>query len=277
MNYFIPGKATDTFCKIAGFLNEYSSWTLILAVLAISCNLFAEITGRAEVSRHLRRYWPLLMIFLFPLLFVNWIPFVVDAYGRSPSWPWCTIRTVYSDCTPFVIGRVLKYVLWYAPISILIAIVVILYVASVLTLLYRRRQHRADPTYDPAAAKRNKKFERKTILLVVLLSIMAVPNSAGVVVGIANVQFLPLWIFYALFTPLAPGIVAVLMTVDRQTCQQVSIRMLLKRKSRVRSYHITPVPLDDGVDSSIRINDRGIDHSSREKIGLQSDAEHTTV
>lgn len=241
VDYSVQNEATVVFCTVAGVLNEYSSWTLVLAVFTVTCNLFMEIVGRANHTRCAQRFW-LFLIFAFPLLFINWIPFVEDGYGDSPNWPWCSIRLVDKNCTDIVFGWVIKYTLWYVPVSIIITSALVLYSASVIILLRRRK--RREPTYDPAAFKRKKRLENEAISLLVLFLIMFVPNLFSILAGTfdrTRKDVFGLWIIYAFSAPMAPGLVAFGLAVDSQTCLMRRYRMLLRCKHRIVSYPVVPV------------------------------------
>ena len=147
--------AAETFCFIAGFLDEYTLCSVIFAVTSITVDVFIV----AVFMRKTRRLEPIyfVVIFLSPIFF-SWIPFINNTYGDAGAWCW--IRTVEVNCTTSVFGVVLQFTLLYVPILVIMLLLVLILLIT-LTVLYMQR-YKYDATFDPNAI-RNRRMVRKEV------------------------------------------------------------------------------------------------------------------
>ena len=136
VDYLVENETTRAFCIFSGFIDQYASWTSILASYSIAYHLCMEVLGRTNGGRRSVLFW-LLAIFAFPLTFC-WIPFIHLAYGQSADWAWCSVRRVLEDCTIYTFALVLNYVSWFVPSAVLAVTMVILYLISIIIVIRRR-------------------------------------------------------------------------------------------------------------------------------------------
>ena len=217
VDYFVENNDTKAFCTASGFMDEYASWTGVLSGFAIGCTLFKEVLGRNSNSKCANRFW-LLLIFVFPLSF-NWIPFIHLTYGQSADWAWCTMRIILEDCSTFTLALVFNNMIWFVPALLVALAVIVLYIITVVIVIRRRREW--DLTHDHLIRKQKKKLTKEVGSVLFLVLGFVFVNSLSLILRIVQLvggQAFPLWIIYAICTPLIPGLVSFIMTVDNDTC-----------------------------------------------------------
>ena len=240
VDYFAQNKFTVAICAAMGFVDTYSTWIIVLSMVALACNLFSDfINNRRGEQRHIR-LWSLI-VFAFPLT-VLWIPFLYLAYGRSPNIPWCAIRTMDDNCTSFAFGQAVSIAL-SAAISILGSVVIILYVAGVVVLMRRQGQWAA---IDPDDAETYRQLKREALVLVLPVTIFTIAYVVRIINEIVEYQY-ALWILVAICNPTA--LVVLLLTVDRELCRKTCIeyKEVKHYEVHVKSAHeIEVADNDDG-------------------------------
>ncbi|XP_019850624.1 PREDICTED: uncharacterized protein LOC109581193 [Amphimedon queenslandica] len=134
------------YCKVAGFSEQITIWWTIMATFCIVIALFIKAVCGRTTSQFEFGY--VLIIFVFPLIF-SWIPFYYDAYG--PDDMFCWIREVnLSDCNNyFKIGMILRYTLYYVPLTLLMLLLVALYIPAVI--IAHKKKSRWSGNFDPEA------------------------------------------------------------------------------------------------------------------------------
>lgn len=150
VNYYSDLQLLDPYCYFGGFLNQYSAWIEVLALMCIVVHLFAGgILGR-PTHRLEPLFW--LGTYFLPLLWC-WIPFIGQSYGTSGGW--CAIRTLNEQCAGYRFGQVLQFVLWYIPLYLLLFLTCIVSVAVAVKVW--SDVHRWSGLYDEETrAKREK-------------------------------------------------------------------------------------------------------------------------
>ena len=243
VDYFVENNGTKAFCMASGFMDQYASWTNILSSLAIGCTLFTEVLGRNNDSKCVHRFW-LLLIFVFPLSF-NWIPFIHLTYGQSADWVWCTMRIILEDCSTFTLALVFNNMMWFVPA------IIVLYVITVVIVIRRRREW--DLTHDPLIINKKKQMMKEVASVSLLVLGFVFVNSLSLILRIIQLvggKAFPLWIIYAIFTPLMPGLVSFVMTVDSDTCN-TALRAF-RSKNAIAEYTIQTTLEDSGRNDSSR-------------------------
>ena len=249
VDYFLTNTATMSFCAAEGFLSVYSSWTVLMSVFAVTCNVFMEIIERPNSSRCAQCLW-LVSIFVLPLLF-TWIPFIKMQYGQPPATPWCYFPV--SPSSDF--GRGVRYGLTFVPYALFIAVQIVMYVSGVVVVLRRRKLF--EGTYNPAADGIKKEREKEVILMVLYFGLVFFGYVLAFIAGVvsqydANVNkfaILALWIMYGSFNPMSVGLTAILITADRKTCNLKSFLSLFGHKRCIAQY-----PLNVAIDESVAVN-----------------------
>ena len=144
VNYTSDLVLLDPYCYFAGFLNQYSAWTEVLALMCVVYYLFvAGLLGRAAHPTRATELAFWVGTYALPL-FWCWIPFVDQAYGTAGGW--CGIRTLAKDCGDYRFGQILQFALWYVPLYLLL--MVTCFVAVAVAVKVQRDVHRWSGLYD---------------------------------------------------------------------------------------------------------------------------------
>lgn len=144
VNYRSDLKLLDPYCYFGGFLNQYSAWIEVLALMCIVYHLIVGgLLGRpTNPSPRLQLvFW--LGTYILPL-FWCWIPWIEHSYGTSGGW--CGIRTMDENCKGYRFGQILQFVIWYIPLYILLFVTC--FVAIAVAVKVRRDVHRWAGLYD---------------------------------------------------------------------------------------------------------------------------------
>ena len=155
VNYYSDLRLLDPYCYFGGFLNLYSAWIEVLALMCIVYHLFvAGLLGRpAHPTRRLEAlFW--LGTYALPLLWC-WLPFIRQSYRTSGGW--CAIRTLSEDgCSGYVFGKVLQFALWYVPLYILLFATCSVCVAVAVKM--HMNVHRWSGVYDDETRTRHQRL-----------------------------------------------------------------------------------------------------------------------
>ena len=219
------------FCQFSGFVGEYSPWTVLMSVSAITVYVFAFAVFSKRTDRFEVAY--VFFIFVFPLLF-NWIPFIDSSYGRSGAWCW--IRNENAQCEEHVLGEVLQFVLFYIPLYVILCTLISLYVVILVKLhCFKRKTWSIRRTNEEANSQKQMSRETRSLLRYPLIYFITnlFPLSLRIY-GLIETDnpSLPLWILTAIFYPIQGGFMAIAFTLDRDT------------RKRLRWVHIRAAAAD---------------------------------
>ena len=245
VDYVVKNEATRAgICAALGFWDAYTLWIVLLSTVSLAYSLFADfgVSNSAYGDKQRRRCFWLSLIFAFPLSFL-WVPFINLAYGRSPDFPWCTIRVLDEKCEAFRFGKVISVVLVVAVVS-LSCLLVLLYVATALILIRRQRRWKVDPD----SVQINRYQKRCWFLFLLPLSAF----MAALVLGVARAVIqtkntFVLDIINSAYNPTA--IVAFTLTVvDKELCRRPLLG-LLRSNSSAKLYKVMFVREQEVPDS----------------------------
>lgn len=237
VDYLFENEATRTYCVFAGLLNRYANSALAASYFAIACSLFLDGlyadrassyqgVGRRPNSCRLSDWLWSLMIFIAPLLFV-WVPFLQSAYGQSPGWPWCTIRTLNDDCSVFAFGAGINHAV-FAIILLLMAAVVCFYI-SIMVIIARRRRGRREIYYDHVIVMQKQLLDREIRVLalpVLHIAVKFVVILVNLIVNRPGQFVFGMWITFAVVASFG-GMTVLAMTLCGNKCDRRSCRSLL--------------------------------------------------
>ena len=248
VDYNGSNSATQGFCMFSGFLDQTTSWGLLIAVCCITVNLLLNVVFQKRTERLEKLYF--VLIFVFPLTF-NWIPFIKQAYGLAGAWCW--IRSEEEDCSIFVFGVVLRFVLWYVPLYVILIILIVIYIV----ILYKiaKDRHKWEGKYDPNSQQRKEQMQKEVRPLIAYPLIYLLINMVPLINRIHNIASpedpeLTLWILSALLFPLTGGFMALAFTFDPQTLQRLKVSHIYAalqdccNKRTVREYPMGDVKTD---------------------------------
>ena len=205
-------------CVFTSFMDQTTAWSELIAICCISCSLLLNVLLLRSVEKLEVVY--ALLIFVLPLLF-NWIPFIMSSYGEAGAWCW--IRNVDEDCNNFTLGSYLRFILWYAPLYVILFILVASYVVIVYRVQTLRRKWGG--MFDPEINKKKEKMRSELCpviwypLIYLILNIFPLMNRIHDATG-AHPE-LTLWIFHAFFSPLKGGFIALAYALDSETVRRL--------------------------------------------------------
>lgn len=272
LRYQRLGETIRGLCVFTAFFDQTTSWAALIAIACITVNLLLLVVFRKQTTRLEPLFF--VTIFVFPLTF-NWIPFVKDAYGVSGAWCWIRI-TNEEDCSAFLFGTYLSFILWWVPLYVILAILIVIYVAIVYHMRSRRRTW--DGKYDPESAKLKKMMEKEVRPLLWYPLIYFVINIFPLINRIHDIATedpkLALWILHALFSPLKGGFIAVAFTLDRETLRRLNCAQLRAAvwKGSHQSVHEYPAGKPHGYTDSFQHNGTG--RATRYSGVVQSSPSH---
>lgn len=143
--YVSHSSLTYDYCMFIGFAEHVTIWWTIMATFCIVAALFIKAVCGRTTNRFELGY--LFIIFVFPLLFC-WVPFYYKAYG--PDDMFCWIRELnLSDCSEFETGMILRYALYYVPLTLLMLLLVGLYVPALI--IVHKKKSRWSGKFNPEA------------------------------------------------------------------------------------------------------------------------------
>ena len=212
VDYVTNDRAKDGFCVFAGFFEQHAGWMQLLAMACITVHLFLCAVVNVRLEKLELVY--VLLIFFIPLSF-NWIPFIELAYGRAGAWCW--IRDQNDDCSEFLFGKAIRFIIWYVPLYVILIILIILYI-FILYKLHRTRRHWVG-RYDPTTERIKEQTRTEVVPLIwypviyLALNLFPLINRIHNFVNPTNPN-LVLWYLHAITYPLVGAFVAVPFVLD---------------------------------------------------------------
>lgn len=220
VNYYSDLQLLDPYCYFGGFLNLYSSWIEVLALMVIVYHLF--VWGILERPTHKLELLFWLGTYTLPLLWC-WIPFVEQSYGTSGAW--CGIRTLNAECGGYTFGQVLQFVLWYIPLYLLLFVTCIVSVAVAVKV--RRDVNHWSGLYDEETKAKRERIRTEIRPLLWFPLIYLILNTFSFIDRIYNAArpddpFVVLTYLHVVTSPFRGAFVALVYTlVDRGTLRRL--------------------------------------------------------
>ena len=207
-------------CEVIAFFILYFGWQELLLVSSITVYLyfyfvrFNDIFGarrQGEAVPKMARVGEVVLFLI--LLLVPIIPaglgFIQDGYGETRGWCW--IKSLNSDCMPFLEGILRQVFLWYLW-CVLCGIVTLGFLFKIVyTMRSNAKQHSGNAD---RLAKEFKKREREGMLLLIYLGVFHAVNIVELV-GDAILSYtvsdslFPLWVIFAMLSPVSVAAIPV--------------------------------------------------------------------
>ena len=247
VNYYTPMQLLSPYCLFGGFFNLYTSWIEVLALTCLTLGSFVN----GVLQKHLPRWAELLYIglpYALPL-FWCWIPFIEHAFGSARAW--CDIRTKNIDCSPFVFGSVLRFVVWYIPVTV---VFIFIFVFALVVLFRVRQALRAEETMEQWQ-KQDLKEVRYLILYPILYLILNIFSFFNRLDGAINGSGAHLIFYYlhVLSSPFRGAVIAVVFVLDPHTRKRLANprTLCISSRSKVKEYSMrsSDVYFDANVDA----------------------------
>lgn len=218
VNYHATRSVLDVLCLVDGFAELYTSWVELLLIACITAHLFLLLVCGIETSQ--KEVLHLLVSFLTPLLWC-WVPFIDHSFGSSG--PWCGIR-VHSedDCSLYVLGVVLRFLLWQVPLYSLFLIFFLSCLLAILSKLKKDSLKWEGSHYDPKAQKVKLKMIRQVKPLLyypMVFLLLKLPLLISQIYEAVHPQkpTVILWLLDALTSPMGGAVIALVYVCDATT------------------------------------------------------------
>lgn len=240
-----------SYCVFTGFLEQVTSWWVLLAVTNIMTDLFVKVMFQKVTERFELVY--VLVTFGVPIL-IAFIPFIQLSYG--PSGAWCWIRgNQYTDCNSFLLGTLLQFILYYMPLyGLMIALLVMLIIVFVKL---RKQRMSWTGNFEPAVLEMRKKMSKEVFPLISYPIIFLVLNIFPLILRITNAAHpnepvLALWFLSAAVFSLQGAVITLAFALDPETRQHLTIahitaaiKRLGTKESSVEEYQIDQGPTEE--------------------------------
>jgi hypothetical protein len=232
-----------SYCIFTGFLEQVIVWWVLLASTCIMVDVFVKVMFNKMTERLEIPY--VIITFASPLT-IAWLPFINLAYG--PSGAWCWIRSVEYDCTFFLYGTLLRFIVYYGPLYILMAVLLVMLVIVLVKLTKQRKSWTG--MFDPATLEAKKRMRKEVIPLLAYPIIFLVVNIPPLINRITNIALpnepvLPLWIISVFCFSLQGVIITFAFALDPETRKNLTpkhiagaFKRLIDRKGEVQEYNI---------------------------------------
>lgn len=257
--YYPDNDHTTNYCMVIGFVNQITTWMIILATVVIMVYLYIKTVHGKDLQLDVVC---ILTIFLFPFTF-SWIPFISLTYGRAG--PWCWIRKTHDDCTDDEFGIVLRYTILYGPsYAILIATTILL---VVMYIVVRRRKRQLVGNYTPDKERQYKMLiseVRPLIWYPIIMTVIQIPGIVNRIVEGTYGHVYFLWFLHAFVYPLQGGFICIAYALDPDTRRRLrNCRMSVKRGDE--KHKVTEYPL-----STTRSDSFGSKNEIKKKAAVES-------
>ena len=236
-----------TLCVATAFIEQVAACSTSIAFCCVTFNLLLTTVFKKDTEKFELLYVGL--IFIFPFTF-NWIPFLDNAYGDAGAWCW--IRSTDDDCNPILLGVYLRYILWYAPGTILLLVVILTYIFILVWVT--RQRNRWVGKYDPITERDKENMQKEAWPLMfypfgfVLLNIVSGINSIHDTV-VKDHPVYALWMLHAILSPLQGGYIAFIYILGKDTRKSLSCRRIRAALCH-KDVTISEYPINKGVTDS---------------------------
>ena len=224
----------DPYCfYFGGFLDLYTGWIELIAVFCIAANMFCDII----LCQHFNnvKFTPFIITLVCPFLWC-WIPYSLSRFGIQG--PWCGISIHTESCEISLAGLWLRFGLGQLPIFTIFLLGFVVIIVAILVKIQRKKKEWEGHRYDPKKEEAKRKLMKSICPLLFfpfLYLLLLIPRLVGDIYQALSSEkdFLLLWIFEAVFTPLAGGVLVIMcsFTTDSQTLEKL-------RKTNLRSLCI---------------------------------------
>lgn len=225
VNFYSDLQLFDPYCYFGGFLNLYSSWIEVLALMCIVYHLFVGGVLERPTHRFELLFW--LATYAFPLVWC-WIPFINRSYATSGAW--CAIRSQNIDCSSFMFGQVLQFALWYIPLYLLLFFTFI--ISVIVAVKVHQDTQRWSGLFDKDVQAKKERIKTEIRPLIWFPVIYLILNTFSFIDRIYNIVSpddpqVVLTYLHVFSAPFRGAFVALVYTlVDRGTVQRLRWRQL---------------------------------------------------
>ena len=248
VNYYTPRQLLSPYCNFGGFLNLYTSWVEVMALSCLTVGGFINGILKKEFSAKVE-YAYVATPYLLPLLWC-WIPFIGQSFGSGSAW--CDIRTITLDCQAFVYGRVLRFVVWYIPLTIILVCMFV--IALVIFFRVRRRLKMC------SEMKEWEKNDLKEVRFLTIYPIIYLVLNTFSLINRLDIAFqgneaeVALYYLHILTSPLRGAVMAVVFVLDPDTLKRLSKPGVLFAGDSVNEYSMQVSDMSFSVHDDVEFN-----------------------
>ena len=220
INYYTPRQLLSPYCNFGGFFNLYTSWTELLALCCLTFNVFLNAVLDKWLTKLECIY--VCLPYLLPVSWM-WIPLVDASFGNGEAW--CDIRPVEADCSKYTLGTILRFSLWYGPLSVLCLIMLV--AAIVAAVRIRKDSKQWYTLHDPFTEQKARMLRSEVRPLLwypvfySLLSIFSIANQISVAVNPTH-SVIALWYLHVLTSPFRGAAIVLAYALDRDTRKRLT-------------------------------------------------------
>ena len=248
VNYYTDRQRLSPYCVFGAFFNLYTSWIEVLALTCLTLGSF--ING--VLQKRLPRWAEVLYVLLpyaLPWLWC-WVPFMERSFGSGNAW--CDIRTLNVDCSRFIFGAVLRFVIWYIP---LVVILIFLVIFAVVVLFRVRRALKSDEIMEEWQKQDLKEVAYLAIYpaIYLVLNIFSFINRLDIAIQ-EDEALIVFYYLHILTSPFRGAVIAVAFVFDPDTRKRLANPMSLcvNTRGRVREYsmNVSQEHIDESMDTN---------------------------
>ena len=223
VNYYSPRPIEDPYCYFGGLLNHYTAAVELLNIWCITFNLFVNTIFNKRTEKLEIVYF--LISYFLPITWF-WLPLWKGAYGTAG--PWCGIRTVDANCSPFRFGIWVQFGIWYIPLYVSLTII---FFATIAIAIKAVRDSRWQGKFDPNAEWQSETIKKEVKPLIwypvvyLALNIFSLISQIYDAVNPDNPS-LPLAYLRLLSSPFRGAFVALVYSLDSETRRRLSCKQL---------------------------------------------------
>ena len=216
--YNFRSETTSKFCIFTGYFSQTSRWFELMAVTALTLNMFLTVVVKKSAGWLEGVYF--LLIFLLPFTF-TWIPFIHGAYGSTGPWCWIKIRD--ENCKSFIYGTCLRFILWFVPLNAILVVLVTLY--GIVICHVSKQKNSWDGNFNPMLRRMKLKMQKEVRPLIwyplIYFLLHLIPLANHLALQFSSKPQYPLWILTATTLPLQGGFIALAFTLDAKTLRRL--------------------------------------------------------
>ena len=156
-------------CKFSAFILQFGMWVKVMFTIQLTFHLFCYVVFFKNF-KHLEKLYIALSV-AFPLLMAG-IPFIGDYYRIAGAW--CYISSWEGDCatTKLKTGIIEQFVLYYGPVTFLLALNAVSIFIMIVVLLYRAHKYRSSDREPLLAGRDQRKEVLKQLLPLIVYPII---------------------------------------------------------------------------------------------------------
>ena len=240
--------AARIYCYIISFIAEQVSiWWIFNAVTCIVIDIFLKAVFELHTERLEILY--VLVSFFLPFTY-GWIPFIQLSFGPAGIFCWIRTKDLY-DCSKFRLGMWLQFVLYYIPLYLLMAVLVIMMIIA-LIFVRKKRKMWAGKTEEKRIKKMMEKEIRPLIsypFIIIAVNIFALLRRLYGIYSDTDTAYFVINVLVVITYRFQGVAITLAFILDRETRKKLNqreIRAAFQRLCQKETDIITEYPMEVG-------------------------------